>query len=114
MLASELRAYSSPPWRRKPSSAYSISRSLTESPRRSASAASRSANSVGMTTVRRTQSSLSHTSSGVSDTLSSLRRNPPARLLKRDVAAQDAVAQEAETAQVGEARPLREPGENRQ
>src|SRR5262245_57921646 len=67
-----------------------------------------------MTTVRRTQSSLSHTSSGVSDKLSPLVRPPPRRPLERDVAAQDAVAQKAEATQVGEARPLLEPGEHRQ
>ena len=87
--------YPSAPSRPRPSSAYSISKSLTERPRRWASAASRSASSVGRTTVRRTQSSLSQTSSGVSDKLSPLGRNPPCRLLERDVAAQDAVAQEA-------------------
>ena len=106
--------YPSAPSRPRPSSAYSISKSLTERPRRWASAASRSASSVGRTTVRRTQSSLSQTSSGVSDKLSPLGRNPPCRLLERDVAAQDAVAKKAETAEVREARPLRETREDRQ
>ena len=55
--------------RRKPSSAYSTSRSLTERLRCSARAASRSASTIGSTTVRRTQSSLSHASSAVSDKL---------------------------------------------
>src|SRR5262249_35841615 len=100
--------------RRRFSSAYLISRSLTERPRRSASATSRSASSFGMTTVRRTQSSLSHTSSGVSDNLSPFGHNLPRRLLERHVTAEDAVARQAEAAQVGEARPLREPREHRQ
>ena len=106
--------YPSAPSRPRPSSAYSMSRSLTERPRRSASAASRSASSVGRTTVRRTQSSLSQTSSGVSDKLSPLGRKLPCRLLERDVAAQDAVAKKTETAEVREARPLRETREDRQ
>ena len=99
--------YPSAASRRRASSVYSISRSLTERPRRSASAASRSASSIGRTTVRRTQSSLSQTSSGVSDKLSPLGHNPRRRLLKWDVAAQDAVAQKAQTAEIREARPLR-------
>jgi len=66
-----------------------------------------------MTTVRRTQSSLSHTSPGVSDKLPPLRHNPR-RLLQRDIAAQDAVAQKAQAAQVGEARSLSEPRDQRQ
>jgi hypothetical protein len=46
------------------------------------------------------------TSSGVSDKLSPLGRNPPRRLLKWNVAAQDAVAQKAQTAEIREAGPL--------
>src|SRR6185312_7364054 len=106
--------YPSAASRRRASSVYSINRSLTERLRRSASAASRSASSIGRTTVRRTQSSLSQTSSGVSDKLSPLGRNPPRRLLERDVAAQDTVAQEAQTAEIREARPLRQAREDRQ
>src|SRR6478736_5267616 len=99
--------YPSAASRCRASSVYSISRSLTERPRRAASAASRSASSIGRTTVRRTQSSLSQTSSGVSDKLSPLGRNRPRRLLDWDVAAQDAVAQKAQTAEIREAGPLR-------
>src|SRR6266567_617014 len=101
------------PSRRRPSAAYSASRSLTDRPRRSALAASRSASAVGMTTVRRTQSSLSHPSPGMSDMFPPLRRDA-GPLLQRDIAAQDAVAQQAKAAQVGEAGPLSEPGDQRQ
>src|SRR5258705_6885984 len=100
-----------PSARRNASSAYSISKSLTERPRRSASAASRSASSVGRTTVRRTQSSRSQTSSGVSDKLPPLGCNSNRRFRERDVVAKDAVAQEPETAQVREARSLRKAGD---
>src|SRR6202007_1668071 len=86
------------PSRRSPSCAYSTSRSLNDTPRCSARAAIRSASRVGRTTVRRTQSSLSQTSS--SDTLSPL-PGQVRRVLWRDVAAQDAVAQQAQAAQVG-------------
>ena len=64
--------------------------------------------------MRRTQSSLSQTSSGVSDKLPPLGCNPPRRLLEWDVAAQDAVAQKTQTAEIREARPLREAREDRQ
>src|SRR6478609_356455 len=100
---------------RKPSSAYSISRSLTERPRRSASAASLSASSVGMTTVRRTQSSLSQTSLGVSDKLPPLGHDPGSRrsFLERDVPAQDPIAHQAQATQIGKARALSEPCQHR-
>jgi len=65
-----------------------------------------------MTTVRRTQSSLSHTSSEVSDKVSPLGCNASRRFLERDVAAQDAIAQEAKATQVGKARPLSESGQH--
>ena len=104
----------STPSRARPCRAYSASRSLTDRPRRWAWAASRSASSVGRTTVRRTQSSHSHTSPGVSDTFPPLCHRTGARLLQRDVAAQDAVAQQAKAAQVGEARSLGEPGDHGQ
>src|SRR5215469_829399 len=90
-----------------------MSSSLTDSSRRSAWAASRSASAAGMTTVRRTPSSLSHAWSGVSDTLPPFRRNAR-RPLRRDITPQDAVAQQAQTAQVGEARSLGQSGHHRQ
>ena len=64
--------------------------------------------------MRRTQSSLSHTSSGVSDKLSPLGHTLARRFLERNVAAQDAIAQEPETAQIREARSLGEPRQHRQ
>src|SRR6185436_12111392 len=67
-----------------------------------------------MTTVRRTQSSLSHTSSEVSDKFSPFGCDASCSFLGRDVATQDAVAQEAEATQVGKARPLSEPAQYRQ
>src|SRR6516225_1031239 len=98
---------------RSPCSAYSASRSLTDRPRRSAVAASCSASTARMTTVRRTQSSLSQASPGVSDTLPPL-WHITRQLLQRHVAAQDAVAEQAQTAQVGEARSLGKPGDHRE
>ena len=66
-----------------------------------------------MTMVRRTQSSLSHASSGTSVTC------PPflvdaVRQPRRDVPAQDAVTEQAEAAQVREARPLGQTGQDRE
>src|SRR5258708_10194211 len=103
----------SAPSRRRPSSAYSASRSLTDRPRRSARAASRSASTAGMITVRRTQSSLSQASPGVSD------KGPPLgryarRFPGRDITAQDPIAQQAQAAEIRKARALSQPGHQRQ
>src|SRR5215475_707033 len=107
------RGQSSAASRRRPSSAYSTSRSLTDRPRCSALAESRSDSAIGMTPVRRTQSSLSHSSPVVSDTLPPSGRSG-CRLLLPHVRAQDAVAQQAKAAQVRKARPLSEAGDRRQ
>src|SRR2546430_16712165 len=88
-------------------------RSLTESPRRSPAAPSRSANSVGRTIVRRTQSSRSQTSSGVSDTIPPFGHKRRNLLCERDVSPEDPVAEQAEAAQVRKTRALRKAREQR-
>src|SRR6516164_1321185 len=94
--------------KRSPCSAYSVSRSLSEMPRRPASAASRSARSPGSSMVRCTLSSRSQPSSLNSGTLAPL-RDHRSGVVDRDVAAKDAVAHQAEAAEVRKPRPLREP-----
>src|SRR5262245_23984728 len=84
---------------RSPCSAYSVNSSLSEMPRRPASAASRPARSLGSTMVRCTLSSRSQPSSLSSGKLAPLRYQRPA-VFDRDIAAKDAVAQQAETAEV--------------
>src|ERR1700748_1812368 len=84
-----------------------------ERPRCSARAASRSASTAGMTTVRRTKSSLSQASSGTSLTCSPFLVDA-VRRPGRDIPAQDAVTEQAKAAQVREARPLGQPGEDRE
>src|SRR5215831_17153282 len=98
---------------RSPCSAYSASRSLSEMPRRPASAASRSARSSGRTMVRCTLSSLSQPSSLNSGKLPPLRYQRTGAF-DRDIAAEDTVAQQAEAAEVRKPRPLREPRHDRQ
>src|SRR5690242_17160119 len=82
-------------------------------PRRPASAASRSARSPGRTIVRRTLSSRSQPSSFSSGKLPPLRyqRSGAVHL---NISAEDAVAQQAEAAEIWKSRPLREPGQDRQ
>src|SRR5258708_32560699 len=101
------------PSRGRPAAAYSASRWITERPRRSARAASRSGSTAGMITVRRTQSSLSQASPGVSD------KGPPLgryarRFPGRDITAQDPITQQAQAAQIRKARALNQPGHQRQ
>src|SRR6516225_7576193 len=98
---------------RSPCSAYSVKRSLSEMPRRPASAASRSARSPGSTMVRCTLSSCSQPWSLNSGTLPPLRYQRSS-VVDRDIAAKYAVAEQAEAAEVREPRPLREPRHDRQ
>src|SRR5438132_7442949 len=82
-------------------------------PRRVASAASRSARSLGRTMMRCTLSSRSQPSSLNSGKLPPLRYQRSS-VFDRDIAAKDAVAQQAEAAEVRKPRSLREPCHDRQ